>query len=499
MRLPLCLLLLALVGTSALAAPPETIRVRLFENLSPRTVTLEATTALAVFTSEDPEALVLLAPGQTVTLRAEALRIRIDAPGLTFYAPAVLIGQPGDASGAVGMRLRVEAGGKTTEQSYLGTLRADRAGEVLQLVHTVDLETYVAGVVQREYGLDDDEGTKAMAVLARTYALYTRGRLHADYDVVDHVGSQVYHGTDGVTERVKAAVAATRGQVLMWQGNLAEAVYSASNGGVAASNQEVWSGPAKPYLQTRPDPYDRVSPHRVWTTRLDRAQVLRALSDAYGRGVTGFVVAGRTPEGRVATVTLQRAGRDVTITGPQFRKTLSDRFGVTSIRSTLFDARREGNRYVFEGRGFGHGVGMSQWGAHGQALEGRTAEQILAFYYPGTDISTLEGASVPDLPALAANDDTPVFNDPNDPPPADPIVETSDRAAELLPDAAPIVREPIAEAMPRTRPVARPTPASPTVPAPATEAAPSDDEERPLGWTDPEPRKKPTTTRRRGW
>lgn len=481
-------LLLSLLAPAVSAS--DVIRVRLLDGQSPRDVRVEASAPLALYAGLDPLPLVEVRPGTSVRIYAETGRLRVEAPEMTFYTPQVRIGGPASADQAVPFHLHATA--PAVSRQYDGTLRIDLDGTALRLIHAVDLETYVAAVVTREYGLPDDEGTRAMAILARTYALYTRGSIHPDYDVVDHVGSQVFHGLEGVSERARAAAAATQGQVLTWDGSLARAVYSSSNGGHSASNQEVWAGERIPYLQARPDPYDKVSPHSTWRTTLDRDQVLQALSAKFGSGVSGFVIDERSAEGRVNRVTLQRSrGRSQVVTGQQFRMTLSDRFGVRSLRSTLFDARREGNQYVFEGRGFGHGVGLSQWGAHGQAQEGRSAQEILAFYYPGTEISRLEGAPSTPSPALAAADPLPVEDERG----ANPVARvppdlTSSEGEPDEPEHAEVLPEPIA---PAPTPVARRAPVRPEVPE-----AVGEDTTRPESWTGPRTTKNPPT-RRRGW
>ncbi len=488
---PLLLLLLA-------AAPPADttageVRVRLFDAFSPREAVVTPRAPLALYAGLDPLPLATIPAGQAVRVVAETGRLAVASGSLQFYTPALRVSGEADARAPVAFA--VEAAGTT--RHYSGRLEIDLDGGALRLVHPVDLEQYVAAVVQHEYGLDDDEGTRAMAIAARTYVLYTRGQLSPDYDVVDHVGSQVFAGVEGVSPRARAAAEATRGQVLVWQGRLARAVYSASNGGVAASNQDVWTGGAVPYLQSHPDPADRVSPHRAWQTELPRRRVLAALSDAFGRGVKGFVVESRSDDGRVARVTLQRdGGREQTVSGQQFRMTLSDKFGVTTLRSTLFDVRREGDAYVFEGRGFGHGVGLSQWGAHARALDGEKADEILAFYYPGTTIERLPATPLPDAPPALADAGTPP---PADVPPADvPSTDASEGAfadATDATDASPVVDAGAIAAAPR--PPSAPPADLPAVQPDRAEPPPATVPATPT-WTGPRP-VRATTTPRRGW
>ena len=282
---------------------------------------------------------------------------------------------------------------------YTGALSAQadvRRPGTLRLVHTVALETYVAGVVQREYGMNDLEGSKAMAVLARTYALRQRGRV-PDYDLVDTIEHQVYFGVEGVGENARQASEQTHGELLTFQGRLAEAVYSASSGGYTASNDAVWNSQSVSYLRAQPDPYDaRLSPHKAWTSRLDATAFLNALSRSYGPDVTGFRVTGRGDDGRAQQVALTLAsGQTRTVTATQFRRIANSLGGAMTLRSYRFDAALSGGKAVFTGSGFGHGVGLSQWGARAQALEGRSYRQILGFYFPGTALRNPDGLAEP--------------------------------------------------------------------------------------------------------
>lgn len=384
-------------ATFSLSVSADPIRVRLFEAQNPARVELKAAGgAVALYAERGGSPLLTLPAGQAVRLSRKQGRLYVEHGGGALYATRLHLD---DAT----FELKVLGGTAQAEpRRYAGRLEATAQGDDLLLVHTIDLETYVAAVVTREYGLEDDEGTRAMAVLARTYALRSKGRFGPAYDVVDHTGSQVFDGLGRVSERAEAAARATAGLVLTYEGSLAETVYYASSGGYTASNETVWNGSPIPYLRARPDPYDtQVSPHNRWSVRLARNEVLAALSSGFGGRVTGFTLEGRHEDGRVDEVALRRDGRpDQRVRASEFRRVLSGRFGAMSLRSTRFDARRDGNAYVFEGSGFGHGVGMSQWGAHGQAREGRSFDEILAYYYPGTELGHLDGA--PTAPVLAA-------------------------------------------------------------------------------------------------
>jgi stage II sporulation protein D len=242
----------------------------------------------------------------------------------------------------------------------------------------------VAAVVAGEYPFEQIEGVKAQAVLARTYALHRHGRL-GDHDVVDSVMDQVYPGATAATDLTRRAADETRGEVLSFGGDLAEIYYSSSNGGHTAASETVWGRPPVPYLQARPDPYDE-SPDSRWTARIPARRLHDALSRRFGGRVTAIEIDDRSSDGRVHWIRLRGARRD-RVLGQDFRMLTIDAFGGRVVRSTLFDLSRSGDDYVFEGRGWGHGVGMSQYGARAQAREGRSYRDILAFYFDGAELT----------------------------------------------------------------------------------------------------------------
>lgn len=277
--------------------------------------------------------------------------------------------------------IQVRAG--STTRSYPGSLTAQVAGGRLELVNHVLMPDYVASVVASEYPFAEIEGIKAQAVLARTYAA-RRLTSTRSYDLDDHQGAQVYKGLEVVTERARQAAAETLGERLYYGDGLAEAVYSSSSGGHTADNETIWNGSPLPYLRGVPDPYDAGSPDHRWTTTARVRDVHAALSRRFGGTVRDLRVAERSPEGRI--VELELAGSR-TISGSEFRSAVNAALGYRTVRSTNVEISRRGGDYVFEGRGFGHGVGMSQYGAQGQAREGRSYREILAYYFQGTTVA----------------------------------------------------------------------------------------------------------------
>lgn len=257
----------------------------------------------------------------------------------------------------------------------------------LTVINELDLEEYLYGVVRSE--MDPrwpPEALRAQAVAARSLAVHSAGRFAAEgYDVRSTTDSQVYGGVAAEDARTTTAVDATRGQVILYDGRVVFAAFHADSGGATENSEFVWGG-VVPHLRGVQDPYSRDAPNHQWTLRLEFGAIEAALQRA-GRPVTGLQrveIVATSPSGRVMTLRLVTATGHVDVRGTEFRAAL----GVATVRSTLFAVRALPGDAAVEliGRGSGHGVGMSQWGARGQALAGRDYTEILRFYYTGVSI-----------------------------------------------------------------------------------------------------------------
>ncbi len=302
--------------------------------------------------------------------------------------------------------LDVVSVGSSDVRTYTGGLEAvpKRGGAGMTLINLVPIEDYVASVVGSEYGLDDIEGAKAMAVVARTYAL---NALQQQRPLVDSDRSQVYLGLQRATAATRLAAAATAGEVLTWNGSMIDAVYSASNGGRTASNESIWATSALPYLTSRKDPFDaQVSPHASWQFEIDEKRMEQTISNTFGIETQTIRVDARAPDGRVTRILLKGNQGSKTISGSAFRAALARSFGAMSVKSTYFEMKEKRRRYVFKGQGFGHGVGLSQWGAHGMARAGHSYQDILAFYYRDTQLAQFSPETLPSEVYLVALEET---------------------------------------------------------------------------------------------
>ncbi|RME54497.1 MAG: SpoIID/LytB domain-containing protein [Deltaproteobacteria bacterium] len=271
---------------------------------------------------------------------------------------------------------------------YRGAFRIDRSDGGLRVINIVSLEDYLKGVVPEEIPATWNlEALKAQAVAARTYALYEmERRKHYAYHVRDTVDSQVYGGYAEEQRMTNRAVEETRGEILSYGGKPIIAYFHANSGGMTASARYVW-GKEFPYLQAKRDPYSEGTPVSHWEVVYQEPQLRHELQGAgYTLGrIEGITLRRRSPSGRYRTVEIHHTLGTLRLTSVEFRRAL----GAQRFKSNYFRVYRKGNLFVFSGKGFGHGVGMSQWGAGRMARLGKSYREILHFYYEGATLDNM--------------------------------------------------------------------------------------------------------------
>jgi stage II sporulation protein D len=308
--------------------------------------------------------------------------------------------------GAVGIRdtrasaslLVIRAGGFSTVeldgQAFHGFLEVRRLNGGLAAVNVVDLEEYVQGVVRSEIPPGwPFEAAKAMAVAARTYAIYQREQNPDDFfHLRATTASQVYAGAAGADVRVSLAVQATRGEILTFGGQAIPAFYHACSGGATEDALDVF-GPNFDIIVGVKDDFSLSCPYSFWIERLPAEQVERALQRAgypIGR-ILRIEDLLRSGTGRILRLAVLHTGGTLILEGKRFRGAL----GNDIIRSTDFEAHADTGFFTFAGRGWGHGVGLSQWGAKEMADLAYQHQDILKFYYPLARIGSLVGLGMP--------------------------------------------------------------------------------------------------------
>jgi stage II sporulation protein D len=230
-------------GTELGAAPVSRVRVLLTSGVA--TLDIGST---ADFKVRDGSGVVHTVTAGKYTLKP-ALKLAVDGQTTPRALPGPLLFQPGTAALALKHR-------------YRGSIQVDVAAGKLRAINMVGLEQYLYGVVPSEMPFTwHPEALKAQAVVARSYALATR-RTGA-FDLYPDTRSQVYLGIEHEKPSTNAAVNATAGQVVLYQGAVAKTYFFSTSGGRTASAEDVWGEPV-PYLVSVPDPYDSISPHHDW-------------------------------------------------------------------------------------------------------------------------------------------------------------------------------------------------------------------------------------------
>ncbi len=290
-----------------------------------------------------------------------------------------------------GIRIRSVEGGEITvnNRTFRGEMDILRTEKMsLMAINHIDIEDYVKGVLYHEVShWWPMEALKAQAIASRTFAVYkTQEQKESEYDLRSDVFSQVYGGHTSETYRTSRAVDETRDKILIYRNRVLPAYFHATCGGHTEDASELWKTECGA-LHGRPCRYCEVSPHYRWTGTITAEEAeLRLRKAGYTiRHILSFATRGLTDSGRVKEVLIKDELGVEKISAPVFRLAL----GPDIIRSTAFSVSVSNDGFVFSGKGWGHGVGMCQWGAYGMASRGLDAVDILRFYYPGAKCITL--------------------------------------------------------------------------------------------------------------
>ncbi|OGW63671.1 MAG: hypothetical protein A2638_02165 [Nitrospirae bacterium RIFCSPHIGHO2_01_FULL_66_17] len=261
----------------------------------------------------------------------------------------------------------------------------------LLVVNDLDLEAYVKSVVPSEVPVTwPFEALKAQAIVARTFALHKKGERGGQaFDVDATVQSQVYGGLGSEDLRASEAVDATAGIVVMHEGRLALTPYHSTSAGPTEDASEVWAIDL-PYLKGVACPFDEDSSVYRWERRLPFDAIESALREA-GHAVGSIATLtplGRNRSGRVSAVRILHSEGELVLKGELLRRIIgyqrlpSMRFDVVDVEA----GPRGGFDVHLRGGGWGHGVGLCQWGMKTLSERGWTADRIIDYYYPGTNL-----------------------------------------------------------------------------------------------------------------
>lgn len=256
----------------------------------------------------------------------------------------------------------------------------------LDRIDRVPIEEYVVGVVSGEMPVNfETEALKAQAVASRSYVMYQiKVNKNKNYDVVDTVSNQVYLDNDNQKEKwgdnyisnvnkIKEAVLDTAGEYLEYNGEVVEAMFFSTSTGMTENSEEIFSSEV-PYLRSVVSTWDSISPAYTDSKKFTKEEFYHLLNLDYNEKLN-IKVTNTTSTGRIVKININ----DKDFTGKEVCSKLS-------LRSTYFEIKEYDDYVVVNTKGFGHGVGMSQYGAQGMAKEGYKYDEILKYYYSGVDL-----------------------------------------------------------------------------------------------------------------
>jgi len=361
----------------------EEVRVRVLTNRASVEISSSAPTYL--INNKTGDSITFAVNRATYSFKPDASGIKMvafegDTPPLADFFPCEIIIKPEIAKNKISLNKR----------EYRGALLIKSENFSLDVINILDIEDYIRGTIKYEISPRwPEDAVKAHIVAARTYALFQmRNKKNGDFYLESSVLSQVYGGCSGEDTVADALVDETRGEYIDYEGNIIEGFYHACCGGYTEDVLNVW-GIQRSYLHRTRCPFCKESPHYYWEKKFSFNQI-QSILKKNGIDLTGIIeirVKEKSSTDRVLNLEIRHQKGRLHISGTDFRRFL----GYNDLPSTLFTIhQRNRGEIIFKGRGWGHGVGMCQWGARGMALLGYNYREILKFYYPGTEIKKLE-------------------------------------------------------------------------------------------------------------
>lgn len=293
------------------------------------------------------------------------------------------------------------------EKKYRGKLRVFRSYDEIRVVNELTIEDYVKGVMTREMpignGTENYNALKAFSICIRTYAFNKITQKNKSFDLFADTRDQVYGGVVSETDYTNKIVDETAGQLLSFDGKPAVVFYHSTCGGYTEDVQNVFNSKPLDYLISISDgegPNCNISPRYAWSEEysesvfIDRLFNSRLL-DNLNYAIQSVIVKSRFESGRVNELEIRlinSSGEEkiISLFSNNIRSVIKTSDGRSILRSTMFEISLDDNKNVLiNGNGFGHGVGLCQWGAIAQSRLGKDYQEILNHYYPGTEIISI--------------------------------------------------------------------------------------------------------------
>ena len=295
---------------------------------------------------------------------------------------------------------------KVNGKKYRGKIQVSVSGNSINLINVVSLEDYVKGVLPKEMplGKNDEnfEALKALAVCIRTYAIKKVQDGKIFFDLYSDTRDQVYGGVDSEHPLSNKAVDETQNLILTFEDKPALLFYHSTCGGYTESVENVFTSYSIPYMKSIEDgdePFCKISPRYSWIETYTKEEIISRLinyslleNDNYE--LNDISIANNFESGRVADIEIivnRRGGteKNLKLHGNEIRSILRTSDNKNILWSTMFDVLLTSDKVILTGKGYGHGVGLCQWGAIALSRMGNSFEYILDHYYPGTTIGHL--------------------------------------------------------------------------------------------------------------
>lgn len=354
------------------AQPPDCVRVIIIQDVSSLRLKLKGP-----YEAIDPISSITLNKGRNLNTT------------ITAYKGGILLGNMKTQSD----KLFIRPGGPDpviiNGRRFRGNIQLIRNDKFrLSAINYIELEDYVKGILYHEVShYWPMEALKIQAIVSRTFAVYQmQENKLKDFDVTSDVYSQVYGGRASERYRTNKAVEETKGKIIFYNGKVLPAFFHSVCGGHTQDASLLWNIDIIA-LKGVVCGFCKESPRFSWHCVLPLSEIKEKLT-ASGHSlkeITDIVTLGKDPSGRNTALKIVTADKETEISAKDFRNII----GPNVIRSANFTVRTEAGDAVFEGFGWGHGVGLCQWGAYFMAKEGRSAEEILRYYYPDSQISSV--------------------------------------------------------------------------------------------------------------
>lgn len=257
---------------------------------------------------------------------------------------------------------------------YTGKFRIIKERNHFKIINELSLEDYLAGVLSSEISYSWSESAiRAQAIAARTYAYYLyQKKIDKDYNIEATVKHQVFHGNFKVHSKITKNIFKTRGIVITYNGEVFQTFFHASCGGMTTTPKDVWGGESLGCYRYEKCDYCKSHPKYKWNYFLKNNFVKKYQ-------IERISIRKRDTSLRVTKMFFITPKKKIELSGKDIRELT----GSTDFLSTRFNFYKKRKQFIFIGTGYGHGIGLCQWGAKVMAEKGFSADDILKKYYHG--------------------------------------------------------------------------------------------------------------------